>query len=175
MALVKILIGLLVAALLVVAAVLIGARFGDGPLEIVAGGPFTSGERYQGQEPDWDFVANRPTVEFQLLEPARSRTSWIVEHEGSIYIPSGYMNTTWGRIWKQWPIEAERDGRALLRVDDTVYERQLIRIKEGPAVAPVVAKLTAKYFGGGDLATEDGMQQVATDSLWLFEVAPPAP
>jgi len=175
MGLLKILIGLVLALLLVVAALLIGARFADGPLEIFAGGPFTSPERYQGPEPDWGFVSDRPTIEFQLLEPARSRTSWIMEHEGSIYIPSGYMNTAWGKIWKQWPIEAERDGRALLRIDGKIYERQLIRIKDGPALAPVVAKLTAKYFGGGDIDTEDGLQQVASNSLWLFEMAPPAP
>lgn len=171
----KILIGLVGAALLVVAALLIGARFADGPLEMIAGGPFTSGDRYQGPEPDWSFVSDRESVEFQLLKPARSRTSWIIEHEGSIYIPSGYMNTTVGKIWKQWPIEAQRDGRALLRIDGRIYERQLIRIKTGPAVAPVVAKLTAKYFGGGDLEAENGMRQVASDDLWLFEMAPPAP
>ena len=175
MRLLKILIGLVLAALLAVAALLTGARFADGPLEIIAGGPFSSGERFQGAEPDWDFVSDRPTVEFQLLEPARSRTSWIIEHEGSIYIPSGYMNTTWGKIWKQWPIEAERDGRALLRIVGKIYERQLVRIKDGPAVAPVVAKLTAKYFGGSDLEIGSAMQQVAANDLWLFEMAPPAP
>ncbi len=28
-------------------------------------------------------------------------SAWIVEHEGKIYIPSGYMTTWWGKIWKQ--------------------------------------------------------------------------
>ena len=85
------------ALVLVVIAVLLGARFADGPLEIIAGGPFSTGERHTGAEPDWRFVADIPTVEFQLLEPARSRTTWIIEHEGRIYIPSGYMTTWWGR------------------------------------------------------------------------------
>jgi hypothetical protein len=30
---------------------------------------------------------------------------------------SGYMNTTVGRLWKQWPAQAERDGRAVVRID----------------------------------------------------------
>ena len=66
-------------------------------------------------------------VEFQLLEPARSRITWILDHEGRAYIPSGYMTTWWGRIWKQWPHEAERDPRILLRIGDSLYERRLVR------------------------------------------------
>jgi len=170
----KLLGGLLAVVVLAVAALFIGARFADGPLELIAGGPFTSGTVYSGAEPDWSSIADRPTVEFQLLDPARSRTAWIVEHDGRIYIPCGYMDTAWGRLWKHWPIEAEKDGRALLRVDDTIYPRQLKRIKDGPAVGPVVTKLMAKYGGNADFAAGDGIQQVASDSLWLFEMAPPA-
>ena len=48
------------------------------------------------------------TVEFQLLEPDRSRTTWILVHDGKIYIPCGYLNSAVGRIWKKWPIEAEK-------------------------------------------------------------------
>ncbi|MBW1883986.1 MAG: hypothetical protein JRJ58_10690, partial [Deltaproteobacteria bacterium] len=128
----RILGGLLILLLLGVGGLLIGARFSDGPIEIIAGGPFTSGELVTGPEPDWSFVHDMQEVEFQLLEPARSRTTWIVEHEGKAYIPSGYMPTWWGRLWKKWPIEAEKDGRTLLRVGDKLYERQLVRIREGP-------------------------------------------
>lgn len=173
--LLKLLGGLVALVVLAAAVVLIGARFADGPLEIIAGGPFTTGETYQGPEPDWTFVSDRPTVEFQLLDPARSRTSWIVEHEGRIFIPCGYMDTTWGRLWKQWPIEAEKDGRALLRIDGTIYPRQMIRIKNDPVVAPVVAKLGAKYMGGSGMTSDDGVAAVNSDSLWLFEMARPAP
>ncbi len=47
-----------------------GMRFADGPYAIIAGGEFTSGERYLGPEPDWSFVKDRGEVEFQLLDPA---------------------------------------------------------------------------------------------------------
>jgi hypothetical protein len=40
-------------------------------------------------------------VEFQLLAPARSRTTWILYHEDKAYIPCGYMTTWWGKTWKQ--------------------------------------------------------------------------
>ena len=84
---------------------LVYARFHDGPIAIVAGGPFNSGEFYSGPEPDWSPMRTRQEVEFQLLEPARSRVTWIAEHGGKPYIVSGYMNTSFGKIWKQWPHE----------------------------------------------------------------------
>lgn len=147
---------------------LFGARFADGPLEIVAGGPFTSGQAYTGPEPDWSFVRDKPTVEFQLEDPARSRTTWIVEHEGKIYIPSGYMTTTWGKIWKKWPIEAEKNGGAILRVDGKLYSRQLQRIQTGPQVEVIVNLISEKY---NIPAT---VEAVDSGYLWLFEMAPAA-
>lgn len=146
--------------------VLVAARFSDGPLAMIAGGPFTSGEPYSGPEPDWQFVRDVETVEFQLLQPARSRTTWIVEHDGRVFIPCGYMDTAWGRLWKQWPIEAEQDGRALLRVADTLYPRALRRVQDGPLVAPVVAELNRKY------PIQATPEAVAAGSLWLFELTP---
>ena len=104
----RILGALLASILVAIAVLLVGARFADGPIAIVAGGPFTSGELQSGPEPDWSFVRDVREVEFQLLEPARSRTTWILVHEGKAYIPSGYMTTWWGKLWKQWPHEAEK-------------------------------------------------------------------
>lgn len=151
-----------------VGGLLVAARFHDGPLEIVAGGPFTSGERHTGPEPDWRFLRDYSTVEFQLLDPPRSRTTWIMEHDGRIFIVSGYMNTLVGRFWKHWPMEAERDGRAILRVDGRLYQRQMVRIKEGEAVAPVLAEVGRKYFGGAAVSPD----QIASGNIWLFELRP---
>ena len=111
------------------------ARFADGPLEIIAGGPFATGE-VAAEEPDWAFAKGYSTVEFQLLNPEASRTNWIAVHDGRVFIPSGYMTTWWGRIWKQWPLQAELDGRAILRVDGKLYDRQLARVMGGPEVEP---------------------------------------
>jgi hypothetical protein len=147
---------------------LVGARFGDGPVAIFAGGPFTSGELASGPEPDWSFVRDVGEVEFQLLEPPRSRTTWIIEHEGRAFIPSGYMTTWWGKIWKKWPLEAERDPRVLLRIGDQIYETKLVRITEGPLLAPLTAELSRKYAGGADIPVE----AVTSGYLWLFELAP---
>jgi len=159
--------GLLALLVVAIGGLLIAARFADGPIVIVAGGPFTTGELVAGPEPDWSFVRDVQEVEFQLLEPPRSRTTWILEHEGKAYIPSGYMTTWWGRIWKKWPLEAERDGRTLLRIGDALYERQLVRVEEGPLAAPLLAELSRKYGGG-----REPMEAVTSGSLWLFELTP---
>ena len=154
--------------LLLVGGLLIGARFADGPVAIIAGGPFTSGELMSGPEPDWSFVRDVQEVEFQLLDPARSRTTWILYHDGKAYIPSGYMTTWWGKLWKQWPLEAEKDPRIMLRIGNALYERQLVRIQEGPAVAPLLAELSRKYRVGQEIPLE----AVTSGYLWLFELAP---
>lgn len=160
--------GFFVLLIVGIVGLLIVARMSDGPLAIIAGGAFTSGKLVTGPEPDWSFVHDTREVEFQLLEPARSRTTWIIEHEGKAYIPSGYMTTWWGKLWKHWPIEAEKDGRILLRVGDNLYERQLLRIKDGPLLAPLTAELSRKYAGDSEIPVE----AVTSGYLWLFELAP---
>jgi hypothetical protein len=171
-------------ALLAAAAVMV-LRFGDGPTAMIAGGAFRSGEVWSGDEPDWSFLRDREEVEFQLLDPERSRTTWIVEHEGRIYIPSGYMKSTIGRLWKQWPPEAERDGRVLLRVDGIIYPRNLVRVKESPALPAIVSELARKYLGqvpgaatdaaGRQAMTDGALAQIANDELWIFELTPRTP
>jgi hypothetical protein len=164
----RVAIGLLALLLLAIPLLLVGARFADGPIAIVAGGPFTSGTLVTGPEPDWSFVRGVREVEFQLLEPARSRTTWILDHEGKAYIPCGYMTSWWGKLWKQWPHEAAKDPRILLRIGDDLYERKLVRIQEGPVVAPLLAELSRKYAGGEPIP----MELVTSDYLWLYELAP---
>jgi hypothetical protein len=159
------LVGLVALALL---ALFVGARFADGPLEIVAGGPFRTGELHRGPEPDWAFLKDRGTVEFQLLDPARSRTTFVMVHDGRLFIPSGYMTTWYGKLWKHWPYQAEEDPRAILRVDGKRYERTLVRLEEGPDLAPVLAELSRKYGSGLEISPD----LVASGNLWLFELAP---
>jgi hypothetical protein len=78
------------------------------------------------------------------------------------------MTTWWGRIWKQWPIEAQKDPRIILRIGDQLYERKLVRIQEGPMIGPLLAQLGEKYLGNSGVP----MEAVTSDYLWLFELAP---
>jgi hypothetical protein len=160
--------GLLLLVLVGAGAVLVGARFADGPIGLIAGGPFRSGELVTGPEPDWSFLREVREVEFQLLDPPRSRTTWILEHDGKAYIPSGYMTTWWGRLWKRWPQEALEEPRIVLRVGDRLYERRLVRIQEGPVLAPLLAEMGRKYADGREIPLE----AVTSGYLWVFELAP---
>ena len=160
--------GVLIAvAIAAMGVLLIAARFHDGPLGMIAGGPLVAGEMVT-DEPDWSFARDVPTVELQLLSPPRSRTTWIIELIGKIYIPSGYMDTTVGRYWKHWPLEAEQDGRAVLRIDGKRYPRQLVRVTSGPQIAPLTAEMARKY------GVPASPEMVESDALWLFELAPRA-
>ena len=168
----KVLGGVLGALVAIVLLVTVAARLHDGPLggplEIVAAGPFRTGEPHRGAEPDWSFLRDRQTVQLQLLDPERSRTTWILVHDGRPFIASGYMNTFLGRLWKQWPKEAERDGRAILRVDGRLYPRRMVRLEASELAAAVLSELGRKYVGGAEIP----VSEVATGSIWLFELAP---
>ncbi len=158
---------LLLLVVVVTGVVFVAARFSDGPMEIIAGGPFSSGDTYTGSEPDWGFAKDIDTVQFQLLDPARSRTTWILEHNGRIFIPCGYMETAWGRLWKQWPLQALEQPEAILRIDGVLYDRTLVRLQEGPLLEPVLAELSRKY-----VKQPVPVAAVTSGSLWLFELAP---
>ena len=103
-------------------------RFADGPNRVFSGGALVSGELYNSAEPDWQFVNDISTIELQLLEPDQSRRIWTASVDGKIYVWSGYMNSLVGKLWKSWPAQAERDGRAVIRVDGVRYELSLIHI-----------------------------------------------
>ena len=138
----------------------------DGPSAFFGGGPLVAGELVAGPEPDWSFVGDIGTIELQLLDPPRSRLIFVAEHEGKLYVVSGYMGNAIGRLWKRWPVQAERDGRAVVRIAGKRYERTLVRIRAGAVLEGVSAELGRKYgFGGGPAAIESG-------DTWLFELAP---
>jgi len=141
-------------------------RFADGPDQVFSGGPLEAGELYAGTEPDWTFVRDVSTIELQLLDPPRSRRIWTVEYDGKLYVWSGYMSTVVGRIWKQWPAQAERDGRAVIRIDGIRYERQLVRIQSGDILDGISAAITSKY------PSQTTRAAVEAGGVWLFEAAP---
>ncbi len=142
------------------------ARFSDGPIGIFAGGPMEEGELVTGPEPNWRFVRDMPTIEFQLVDPPRSRTVWIIENQGRIYLISGYMNSAVGKIWKQWPAEAVEDGRAIIRIDGKRYARQLVRIESGRILDAITAEVSRKYGVPMD------RNYVESGNGWVFALVP---
>ena len=146
---------------------LFGMRFSDGPLEIITGGPFKTGELTPAPS-DWSFLKELDTIEFQTLDPLSSRTVWVASHQGRMFIVSGYMNQGYAAIWKQWPHYLEDDNRIILRIDGKLYEQKLVRIMDDPVVVPVLNELSRKYLGGEAVTSNE---QVSRGDTWMFEVA----
>ena len=145
----------------------------DGPSILFPGGELVSGELHTGPDPDWGFTDDIFTIELQLDDPLSSRTIFIMESGGKVYIPSGYMRTLLGRIWKEWAFQAdEGDGLAVARIDGIRYERQLIRTSEADVIDGVAAKLAEKYAGGTPEAVASIKQSVMDGDTWIFEMAP---
>jgi hypothetical protein len=142
-------------------------RNGDGPSLLFPGGELVSGELYSGPEPDWSFTDDIRTIELQLNDPLSSRLIWIMESEGKVYIASGYMSSFLGRLWKHWAVQAdEGDGQAVVRIDGVRYQRQLVRITQGPELEGIAAKMTAKYRAPTTRAA------IESGNTWIFELAP---
>jgi hypothetical protein len=141
--------------------------FADGPWGVVPGGAFS--ESAQPAPQDWSFTKDLDTVEFQLIDPVSSRTSWIMEHNNRVFIPSGYMNSTVGKVWKHWPMHAEKNGTALLRIDGKAYRVTLERTKNPELLRPVMGELARKYMSAQP-PLDTMLNEVQSNNLWVFEL-----
>lgn len=143
-------------ALAVALALLIGvARWFDGPLGPIPGGPLR-GELSTQDPGDWSFAGDASTLELEVH--GRSRTVWYVTQGGTLYIAAAEAAR------KRWPAEAEADGRVRLRVGGRIYERQAVRITDPALARPVGDAFRAKYHVDLDDA--------AAARAWLFRIDP---
>lgn len=138
------------------ATVAITARFRDGPFGPFPGGPLMSGPLIRGPIPDPETISQVGEVELQLDESRSSRLTWIVAHEGALFIPCGYIRVP---LLKRWPQRALVDGRSTLRILGRRYPGRLVRVTETGLYEATSAKVFAKY--GGDLSANP-------DDLWIF-------
>jgi len=152
-------------------------RINDGPVEfypwftISIGGPFRSGE-LTSTPANWGFLQDREEIEIQTLSPTTSRTVWVPVVDGRLYIVSGYMNSTIGRLWKQWPAYLEEDNRILIRDEGKIYEQCLDRVMgDAEKVVPVLAELGRKYMGGSGEQIPGSEIAVTSGAIWMFEVS----
>ena len=149
-------------------------RNADGPSILFPGGALVSGDLHSGPEPNWSFTDDVFTIELQLEDPLSSRRIFIMESADKVYVPSGYMRSTLGRLWKDWAFQAdEGDGLAVARINGVRYERQLVRVTGESVIAGVASKLAQKYSGGATPETIALIEKsVADGDTWIFEMAP---
>ncbi len=168
-------VGLLVLLLLATVVTLrVKYRDADGPSVLFPGGELVSGEIHRGPEPDWSFTDDIYVIELELGDPPSSRRIFVMESNGRLYVPSGYMRSMLGRIWKDWAFEADGgDGRAVARIEGVRYPRHISRVTDPAIIAGVAEKLAQKYAGGVTAETVAGIEQsVAEGDTWIFELAP---
>ena len=153
-----------------IAAFLFSMRFHDGPNAIFAGGPFQTGEQ-TSPPADWSFLKGRPEMEFQTMDPVTSRIVWLGVLDKRLYVISGYMNTTYGKIWKQWPHYLEKDDRIILRIDGKLYDQRLERLMSHPKLGALM-NIYAEKYGGAIGGPDEAQLQAALTAgeFWLFEV-----
>ncbi len=146
----------------------------DGPSVLFPGGALVSGELYQGPEPDWSFTDDVPVIELQTNEPTSSRRIFVMESGGKVYVPSGYMRSFLGKLWKDWAFNVDAGNKlAVARINGVRYERTLVRVTDPTVIAGVAKKLAQKYSGGD---TPEAVAQieksVADGDTWIFEMTP---
>jgi hypothetical protein len=153
------LVRLVVALVVLVAIVFFGARFKDGPLGPIPGGPLASGELVTTPVSDWSFATDIQEVELQLSAQNTSRTTWIIVHDAKAYIPCS-LEFPPGKSWHE---SALQDGRAIVRVGGRLYPVTLTRLEDA-AVTSAVRESGAKKYP----APPSG-------EFWVFEVVSRTP
>jgi len=145
----------------VVVALLIGvafavARFHDGPIGLIPGGPLVDGELVARPVSDWDFATDVETIELQLDGDETSRTTWILVDNGRAYIPCS-LGFPPG---KNWHLRADDDGAATVRIDGQRYPVVLKRIDDSPVASRLETIVKTKY---GRVPPSDA-------GVWFFSV-----
>lgn len=149
-------------------------RTADGPSVLFPGGALVSGTLYEGPEPDWSFTDDVYVIELQTEEPISSRRIFVMESNGKVYVPSGYMRSFLGRLWKDWAFRVEDGSKlAVARINGVRYERELVRVTDPAIVEGVAEKLAQKYAGGATPETvAQTVKSVSDGNTWIFEMVP---
>jgi hypothetical protein len=161
MTLLRWLLRIIVGVIALVALLFFGSRLHDGPLfGPIPGGPLESGELMSEPVPDWSFAKDVGEIQLQLAAQGISRTTWILVFDGKAYVPCS-LGFPPGKSWYK---DAEKDGRAILRIDGKRYPVTLTKLDDAVVQQmgdTVRAEVTRKYKTAPP----------SDAGVWLFEVA----
>jgi hypothetical protein len=132
------------------------ARFHDGPLGALPGGPLRAGLLQDSPILDWSFAADEERIEMQLLSQNLSRTTWLLVRDGAAFIPCS-LSFPPGKSWHRIAV---RDGRALLRIRGRRYTVVLERVEDADLAQKLGYVLRAKY----------GHEPLGSGGIWYFRV-----
>jgi hypothetical protein len=134
--------GILVALLVIaVGALFVGARFHDGPLALIPGGPLVSGELVAAPVSDWSFATAIPEIELQLAYEDSSRVTWILVNEGAAFIPASLSFPP----GKRWHKAADQNGAAIVRIQGKRYPVTLKRVQDPALEDRLKQTVVGKY------------------------------
>ena len=136
-----------------------GARFHDGPLGPIPGGPLSAGQAVTEPIPDWSFAKDTGEIELQLASQRQSRTVWFFVLDGKGYVPAS-LDYPPGKTWHH---QAVANGTATLRIDGKLYPVTLTKLDDAIAKQMgdrVRTELSRKY---GELPQGER-------GAWLFQV-----
>jgi hypothetical protein len=145
-----------IGVLLIGVAALFGvARFLDGPLGPIPGGPI-HGEPSPEDPGNWAFAGDEATLELQVAD--RSRTVWFVTYESVLYVAAAEAER------KQWTAQVVEDPRVRLRVAGRIYDRKLVRVEDEALRQAVGRTFETRY------QTTIGPEAEAR--VWVYRVDP---
>ena len=148
------------ALVLLLATVAFGARFADGPVAILPGGPFQSGEWVEDPNVDFGFAADIGEIELESGASPTSRTTWILVEGRKAYIPCS-LGFPPGKTWHE---EALSRPEAVVRIEGKRYRRKLVKVDDAALEERLTAIVREKYSGGPP----------SDAGAWFFELAPPS-
>jgi hypothetical protein len=154
--------GLIVVVALALAAVVLAARFGDGPMGPLPGGPLRAGELVADPQSDWGFAKDTQEIEMQLEAQTTSRITWIVVKDGAAYVPCSLDFPP----FKSWYKKVAEDGRAVVRTGGRRYPVTLQKVEDEALVGELRAVAGAKYAAG---------PRPPEGRVWFFRLLPRTP
>ena len=176
---------LAVAITLAVIALMITQRVADGPIEMLQGGSFKTGELVEEPVTDWSFALEKE-VQFELVGFGTSRTAGFIMHDGVAYMTCD-LGFIWNRLepgmtkrilsliytFKRWHHDAVEDGRVLLRVDgEKIYKTNFVKV-EDPELNAILRgemeDLARGYFAPGELGPPP---EEPPNDVWFFRMDP---
>ena len=150
---------LVVLVVVAVGALFAYARFHDGPIALIPGGPLVAGELVTTPVADWSFAKDVNEIALQLAYEKSSRTTWILVKDGAAYIPCSLEFPP----GKRWHLAADKDGAATVRIDGKLYPVTLVRVKDEALQKDLGQIALAKYMNG---------QPPRGGGVWFFKLEP---